>query len=115
MRSGIHKEGHVGCSASHLGHGLTEVSYVAHIFLLADGFFRNPQHAFEQALVQLHDVERLLPQRPSRENFAGHRFWPVEQKDPVRGDRQQGVPMRPASRRMHAARAASTDDPPPPH
>ena len=85
-RTGIHEKGDVDGAVANLVERLGGVAKVGKVLLVADGFFGKFEHAFEQAFVELHDVERLLALREASEEWGGGRLWRVQQQSAVGGD-----------------------------
>ena len=61
--NGIHQEGGLSGAAADLGESLGGVAMIGNVLLFADGLLRNLKDAFQQALMQLDNVERLLALR----------------------------------------------------
>ncbi len=73
----IHKKRQIGLATANRGHSFADIADIAHILLVADRLLRDSKHAFQQTLMKLHDVERLLAERKVAER-GGRRFWPAE-------------------------------------
>src|SRR5208282_5844967 len=85
----IYQERYLGLSVAHLQQRFRGFATIRNVLLIADGFPGNLQSAFQQALVQLNDVERLLAQRKLSEQVGADRLRGVEQKCTVGGDGEQ--------------------------
>src|SRR5262249_43903014 len=56
----IHEKGDIRLLMAHLVHGIGDVADIADVFLIVNGFLTHPKSRFENALMQLNDVESLL-------------------------------------------------------
>ncbi len=89
MRTGFIRNATCDLSTSHLRQPIGGLAAIGNVLLVANGFLGDLQHAFQQALVQLHDVERLLAQRKLTEQAGAHGIRCVQQKGTLGGDREQ--------------------------
>ena len=80
----VHEKRHIGCAAADFGDGFGGVANVAEIFLVADRFFGQAQHAFQQALVQLDTSSDCWRGKEPAEDVRCLLLWAVEEKGAVR-------------------------------
>src|SRR5208282_383319 len=85
----IDQERQLHLSTSHLRQGFRSLATIGNFLLIANCFLRNLQYTFEKALVQLHDIERLLAQRKFSEQRSANGLGRVQQKCLLGGDREQ--------------------------
>src|ERR1035441_1411699 len=85
----INQERHLDLSALHLCQRFGGLATIRNVLLIANGFLRDLQNTFQQALVQLHDVQRLLAQRKLSEQASANGLRRVQQKCTLGGDREQ--------------------------
>src|ERR1035441_2428628 len=85
----IHQERDLHLSALYLRERFRGLATIGNVLLIANGFLRDLQHAFQQALVQLHDVQRLLAQGKVSEQAGANGLWRVQQECTFGGDREQ--------------------------
>ena len=71
---------------------LCGVATIRNVGLIADGFLGNPEHAFEKALVELHNIQSLLAQRKFAEDQGADGLRRMQQECATGGDGEQGSP-----------------------
>lgn len=83
----IHQENNVGTRAAlQMRQGLGGIANVGNILLVADGFFSKVQNIFQQDLMELHNVKRLLTYGKAGKVLRGIGIGMVQQKASVGGD-----------------------------
>ena len=104
----IHQENNVGTRAAlQLRQGLGGIANVGNILLVADGFFCKVQNLFQQDLMELHNVKRLLTYGKAGKVLRGIGIGMVQQEDRLAVTASMLVPERPHSQSMVVARTAS--------
>ena len=101
-RAWIHQKRDVGCALAHLVQRLGGVAQVGKVLLVANRFFRKLQHAFQQTLMQLHDIQRLLASRKAGKELCAGGFGECRRKARSAVTASSAVPARPRSRQKRS-------------
>ena len=105
----LRKEGTRGFDLAQARERFRGLAHIRKILLVANGFLRELEHSFQQAFVQLHDIQRSLPRRKPLKVSCPGGFGRVQQQSTVCRHRQQSraaasflVQQRRSSSAVHA-------------
>src|SRR5581483_4282995 len=76
-------------SATHAHHCFGCIADIADIALLANSIRGDSEHPFQQTLMELNDIERLLAQRHTGEEFGRIAAWRIDQERAICSNGQQ--------------------------